>query len=70
MLAPYNDKSDIMYPHEPWLAKSLLRMFLTHSYKLAVEVALWLHHPSMKICKLHNENPVENENHVLLMLYI
>ena len=46
---------------------SLVKFYLrTCSHKLGVDVASWYHHPSMKICKVCNENLVEDECHLIL----
>ena len=42
-------------------------LFGTHTVnKLGVDIASWHRRPSMKICKVCNENLVEDEYHLLL----
>ena len=71
MLAPIQGKNARTYPvasHYPMSLGSRrgLRLLQTRSQKLGIEVASWHHHPNMKICKVCNENLVEDEYHLLL----
>ena len=47
-------------------SKRALILLRKHLHKFGVEIALWHHHPSMKICKLGNENLMEDEYPLLL----